>query len=397
MIRISVLLAVLTSACGVNQLQPLALHAAEQANVTTPVDIFISGDMGINNYRIPAIVRTGTGTLLAFAEARTQQSDCDTKWIVYRRSVDNGLTWTSVRNLTVVPAPGTTGNPAVVFDAITSTVVVLYAIGDPQHCNPTQWTMVIDDQGSDGVVWGAPRNISSMLGPWAGTLPGPGTAAQLPPSSQWPGRLVAIAHYGAYDADQVIYSDDHGLTWSLSNTSLKAMDEAVVVALSNGSLMVNMRNDHLNKCDCRATSISDDGGATWSLPIQYDPTLISPVCQASLVSILTNSSSGDAAHYAQSSPRIPVLFFANPASKTDRANITIRRSDDNGATWNNQMFLASPGDSWGGYSCLAAGYPIWTDASQGGREYGGLLYERYNDAGKQAISFRLFPLDLSAV
>ena len=56
-----------------------------------------------------------------------------------------------------------------------------------------------------------------------------------------------------------------------------------MVELPDGSILLNMRNEHLTSCDCRATSISYDGGETFA-PIVFDPVLISPVCQASIMS-----------------------------------------------------------------------------------------------------------------
>ena len=47
----------------------------------------------VNNYRIPAVARTHKGTLVAIAEARSANNDCLKKWLVYRRSTDNGTTW----------------------------------------------------------------------------------------------------------------------------------------------------------------------------------------------------------------------------------------------------------------------------------------------------------------
>jgi len=74
----------------------------------------------------------------------------------------------------------------------------------------------------------------------------------------------------------VWYSDDGGKTYNLSETVMEKMDEAQLVELANGSVMANMRNDHLSSCDCRAVAISNDGGKSFG-SITYDSTLISPV------------------------------------------------------------------------------------------------------------------------
>ena len=74
----------------------------------------------------------------------------------------------------------------------------------------------------------------------------------------------------------VWYSDDGGKSYSTAQHVLPGMDESVLVELGDGSLMANMRNNHLNSCDCRAVTVSRDGSKTFQ-NITYDATLISPV------------------------------------------------------------------------------------------------------------------------
>ena len=355
---------------------PLALLLAAAAAVAAPpdpVDVFTAGDAGVATYRIPSLVRTRSGALVALAEARTG-GDCAAKTVVSRRSADGGATWGPPALVFGGDAAGASaGNPTAVFDAVSGRVVVALALGNATACNPGQSMWVVDDGGSDGVSWGPPRDISAQVGAsWAGALPGPGTMAQLPGTSRWPGRLIFPAHRGAYGADAVIFSDDHGASWATAAATFKQMDEAAIaVASPSGELLLNMRNNHLTPCDCRATARSADGGATWSA-IAFDDTLIEPVCQGSLVSLAG------------------ALFFSNPATKTKRLNITVRRSDDGGHTWLPDTFVAF-GPSSAGYSCIAAGDAV---AEIGGKQFGGILYEAVNGSGAATVTFRLFPLDL---
>ena len=90
--------------------------------------------------------------------------------------------------------------------------------------------------------------------------------------------------------DLVWYSDDGGKTYTLSETVLEKMDEAQLVELGDGRVMANMRNDHLTSCDCRAVTISSDGGKSFG-NITYDPTLISPVRFIGNIIILAKLSS----------------------------------------------------------------------------------------------------------
>lgn len=338
------------------------------------VNVFTAGEAGVPQYRIPAIVQTGKGTLIAFAEARMQPaSDCGYKWIVAKRSLDGGATWGPL--ISVVGQNATrnsTGNPAATWDAVTGRVVLGFCTSPTGSCNPSTLTLTVDDGGSDGVAWGTPTIVP--LGQWSGTLPGPGNGAVVlsSPSSPAPRRLVFASHFGAYADDVVYYSDDGGATFAVSQTVLPKMDEVAVAELWNGSLMLNMRNDHVNSCQCRGVSLSHDGGATWS-PVAFDATLIEPVCQAALVSL------NDA------------LYFSNPASTSVRANITIRRTDARDTAWRNASLRVATGPQFGGYTALVPA-PLAVNASAGG-----ILYERTDTslppAQQDAIAFSVFPLD----
>jgi sialidase-1 len=365
------------------------------ADPTIPIDIFVPAGEP-NNYRIPALVRTSKGTLVAIAEARSSGADCCYKYLVSTRSTDNGTTWSPVSEIYGQSLPQTmgAGNPVAVFDNITNHIVLAGSVNDPNHCSPTLWTFVLDDGGSDGVSWSAPRNISAAIAPWGGATPGPGSGTQLGPLSAHPGRLIVPAHYGVYQDDISWYSDDHGATWTLSGTVLPNLDEVVTAALPSGRVMLNARSDHFNSsCDCRAVTYSEDGGATWNTPVQWDATLIEPVCQASLVTMgpLRDSQGGTS------------LFFSNPASKTERADITVRRSDDEGASWRANSWVVQRGPVWGGYSCIANGAPFTrADATNStlfpaGQEFGGIVFERnhfVNGSEINVISFAMFPVDM---
>mmetsp|Transcript_11440 Transcript_11440/g.30162 ORF Transcript_11440/g.30162 Transcript_11440/m.30162 type:complete len:145 (-) Transcript_11440:170-604(-) len=142
------------------------------------------------------------------------------------------------------------------------------------------------------------------------------------------------------------------------------MDEAALTQLPNGSVLLNMRHRQ-SPVKGRAVALSDDGGETFG-PIAYDATLISPVCQASIVSF------GG------------VTYFSNPASTSGRNHITIRRSTDSAATWSSSLLVEVSASA--GYSCLVKGaLPARADGGPG--DEGGILYE-----ASKGIAFARFPL-----
>lgn len=97
---------------------PVVARASGTATSASPVGVeqilFRSGTGGYGCFRIPALVRTGTGTLLAFAEGRTSPSCADRGDIdiVMRRSTNDGRTWGPIRAVLRRPCIGRGGHPA---------------------------------------------------------------------------------------------------------------------------------------------------------------------------------------------------------------------------------------------------------------------------------------------
>jgi sialidase-1 len=116
---------------------PSPAHATAQSAAPTPefdqqVLFKASQDPGYACFRIPAVVKTDDGTLLAFAEGRVlncgDAADID---IVVKRSTDDGLTWSPLQ---VVNHGGgdTHGNPAPIVDR-----------GRAASCSPRRTTRAV--------------------------------------------------------------------------------------------------------------------------------------------------------------------------------------------------------------------------------------------------------------
>ena len=143
--------------------------------------------------------------------------------------------------------------------------------------------------------------------------------------------------------DTIWYSDDFGLTYNVSNSLLYNMDEAQLVELSNGNIMANMRNEHYSfpnnsNCNCQGISISINSGLNFNKPIGNNQ-LISPICQSSIISLINNINNTN----------IYTIYFSNPDSISERVNMTVKKSIDNGNTWN-KGYRVFNGSS--AYSCL---------------------------------------------
>jgi sialidase-1 len=307
--------------------------AGESAKPFIQKDVFIGGENGYHTYRIPAIVTTDRGTLLAFCEGRkysgNDSGDID---LLLRRSTDGGTTW-SRQQVVWDDRDNTCGNPCVIIDCETGVVWLLmtWNRGDDSETKIIQRTskdtrrVFACHSSDDGATWSRPVEITTDVkkGDWTWYATGPGNGIQLTHGDH-KGRLVAPCDHREAKTDRycshVLYSDDHGRTWQLGGTAPQlGTNECAVVELTDGRLLLNMRN-HGDRKNTRAVCSSPDGGMTWDHP-GYDDMLIEPVCQASMLG-----------YRSKTGNREGWILFSNPAAM-QREKMTVRLSHDDGRTW----------------------------------------------------------------
>jgi sialidase-1 len=342
------------------------------AGSPTQVEVFRSGEAGYHTYRIPALLTTAKGTLLAFCEGRVNSGgDTGNIDILLRRSLDNGKTWQAVQKVADF-GENTIGNPTPVQDRTTGAIFLLLTsnpgkvsekqiVGDKAfHAGRTVW---ISRSSDDGATWTAPVEItaSTKLPGWTWYATGPGNGIQLRS-----GRLVIPCDHNTQDREgrysHVIYSDDHGATWKLGGNAGEKTNECAVAEMRDGGVLLNMRSYHGKHS--RAVQRSHDGGLTWDA-LQLDEKLVEPICQASLVSAVKPGKKPDGK-----------LLFSNPAATT-RSHMTVRLSVDDGKTWSASRLLH---EGPAAYSSLA----VLRDGSFG------LLYERGDKKPYERITFAHF-------
>ncbi len=342
--------------------------AAAASSAPSPVEqttVWKAGEGGYFSYRIPALLTTRKGTLLAFAEARkNSRSDTGDIDMVMKRSEDQGRTW-SAQQVFADQGANTIGNPCPVQDRATSTIWMPLT-GNPgdlaereieknsQRGTRTVWMTYSKD---DGRTWATPYEITSTAKDpgWGWYATGPGNAIQLRT-----GRLVIPCDHRRFAAQarhsHILYSDDHGQSWKLGGSAQPETNECAVVELNDGSLLLNMRS-YAGR-NRRALARSTDGGLTWT-DSGLDEQLIEPVCQASFIRF-------DRRH----------LLFSNPASKK-RERMTVRVSRDDAKTWSSGLVLH---EGPAAYSSLAALKGGWA----------GCLYERGEQTSYDTVAFARF-------
>jgi sialidase-1 len=313
------LCAVLTSCGGPTSTKSTNSPANNTSGQFDQQDLFKAGEAGYTGYRIPALVVSAKGTILAFAEARKGTGrDSDEIDLVLRRSFDHGKTWEPMR---IIADEGTRtmNQPTPVLDRDTGTIWLPF-------CKDNRQVFVMKST-DDGATWSTPVEITKdVKAPsWKYIGSGPGHGIQLksgrllipawgdtsPGPATWP-----EANWGKVQFSYAFYSDDHGATWKRGKPLDNDMsDECEVVETSDGKVYMNARSRQDKKA--RMSARSEDGGITWS-KLEADPNLPEPSCQAGL------------ARYSIGKDRI---LLTHPSSTTSRTRLTARLSYDEGRTW----------------------------------------------------------------
>lgn len=357
----------------------IQLSISLQAQETPTTDVYQKGQDGYACFRIPAIVRSKAGTLLAFAEARRNScSDTGNIDLVVKRSEDGGKTWSKA--ITVWDdGNNVCGNPAPIVDQETGRIILVTCwnlgedhekeIIDGKSKDSRRIYVLFSD--NDGKSWSTPKEITSSVKhpDWTWYATGPCHGIQLQ-GKKHKGRLVVSANHMVAGTktyhSQLIYSDDKGETWKLGGiVSKHGGNESSVSELKNGDLMLNMRNYNREESKSRSYVISKDGGETVS-EMQYLPELIEPICQGSTLNYMKN---GKVSNY---------ILFSNPASTVKREKMTIKLSENNGKTWPYTYLV---------YSGPAA-YSDLVNLPDGNI---GLLYEYGTDNAYEKIGFTRIP------
>ena len=318
-----------------------------------------AGDDGVAAYRIPGLVTTPRGTLIAvydvrYAGAWDLQADID---VGMSRSTDGGRTWEPMRIILDMGEYGGRpqvengiGDPSVLVDPKTGKIFVL---GTWTHGIPGQraWTAVgqglepgetaqlmLTTSDDDGLTWSAPRNLTRQIKQpeWYFTFQGPGRGITMAD-----GTLVFPMQFintEKIPSSTIMISRDGGETWEMGTPARSNTTESQVAEIEPGVLMLSMRD---NRGTGRAVAITRDGGKTWT-EHPRSGWLPDPVCMASILQVPA----------AENCFGVDLLLFSNPADWRDRKNMTIRASLDKGMTWlpENELCI-DDGYSWG-YSCL---------------------------------------------
>lgn len=363
----------------------------------TRQELFATGQGGYAHYRIPGIIVTRKGTILAYAEARKSlRGDWGTTDIVLRRSTDRGATWSPFRVIAAVDGPKAK-NPVAVVQKLGSDEEVTYnnpvAIAD-RKSGAVHFLFCLEymrafymRSDDDGQTFSKPVEITSVFDafrpeyPWKVLATGPGHGIQLRN-----GRLLVPiwistgtgGHAHRPSVTSTIYSDDSGQTWKRGEIAVPDTpdqvfpSETAAAQLSDGRVMLNVRTE--SKTHRRTVVTSPDGATHWSKP-RFDPRLLEPICFGTILSL-----GGKRLVFANPDTLDKTGAAAEPGKNRDRKNLTVQFSDDDGATWKSKRVMEP---SWSGYSDLAQGSD-------------GTIYHFYELGAKDGMAFQTASLQLAA-
>lgn len=318
--------------------------------------VFSRGEGGYYCIKIPSILITSKGSLLAFGEARLFScGDYTQTDLVYKRSTDNGQTWSSMKILYRGNSTSSNddftrvGNVAPVQLKTSERILIPFCKN-----NLIPMLTLSDD---DGVTFSDPQVIPNVTKPdwkWIGFGPPAGLLLQS-------NRILIPSYYttlprddGLFSTGYVMLNDHDGQLdkWYLGGEfkhELYFPNEAQAVELlpQSNSIFINSRTLETR----RIGAFSNDGGISFHSVKLLHP-LIQPIsgCEGSTI-------------YDVNSRK---LFYTGINTKSFvRSNLTLWTSDNLGERW---KFVKTifPGPS--AYSALT----IMTDQSIG------LLYEWAN-------------------
>ena len=307
-------------------------------------DVFTSDAEGYASIRIPSVIVTKQGTVLAFAEARIKPTDQAENKIVTKRSTDGGRTWSALR---VIHDDGANSlnNPTAVQEQASGRIFLMYQ-RIPAHLREQSAGVATGLEGpdiyrnflvwsdDDGATWTNPLDVTATtkrLERATTIASGPGIGIQLTRGAH-KGRLIIPFNEGPFGKWQnfAVFSDDAGKSWRYGADVPGALlpngkggersqiNEVQMVEMSDGSVRLDSRQ--FAGARVRKTSVSHDGGETWS-PIVDLPELRDPSCMAGVLRYSFDDGAGHG----------KMLHTGPDSGKREHGTVYLSRDD--GATW----------------------------------------------------------------
>lgn len=318
--------------------------------------VMAPGDYGSAYYRIPGIITAKDGSLVAVTDARKYSQgdlpgDID---VTVRRSTDGGATWSEP----VIIAKGTGtkqgyGDAALVQTNEPNGLLCIFAgangLWDSTPNDPIR--TYYSKSSDNGVTWSDPVDITDQIY---------GAGCSDPTRAAWrasfcasgrglltrDGRIMFVAaiRYSASNTtlyNHVVYSDDNGATWHVSESAMTGGDESKVVELNDGTILMSIRRQGGGP---RYFNTSSDNGETWGTHSEW-PELVEQGCNGDIVRYTSTLDGYDKDR----------ILHTIVNDQSTRQNVTMFLSYDEGKTWGVKKSICPTGSAYSSVTILEDG------------------------------------------
>lgn len=328
----------------------LALSCSTRRVVETPmvqsvadtafeVCLFRPGDYGSRNWRIPAVLCLDDGTLLMTCDRRKNNEsdlpqDID---IVCRRSTDGGRTWSKPVNIVEGGGVGYGYGDAALVQCKNGDVICAFAghNGYFQSDEDRPIRTFVCRSTDGGASWNEKEELTFLL--WGSRAVNPvcrdyracffssGNGLRLRRGDK-AGRImfaVPMLRRSEYVSDNfVVYSDDDGRTWQVSQMAYSGGDEAKLMELVDGCILLSTRQNGARGYNCSA-----DGGETWGTQGRWNE-MTTNACNGDILRVFATDC-GDSCN---------LLLHSLPNSM-NREKVSLFSSRDEGRSWQHSTTL----------------------------------------------------------
>ena len=294
----------------------------------------------VSCYRIPSIITTDKGTLIAAADERVMsckdlKSNKDIN-IVIRTSNDDGKSWSSINRLVDYPFGESASDPSMIFDKKRQQIYLFYNYMNLEKEKDVYYLKYVTSL-DNGRTWSHPIDITTQISKpeWKNNFKFITSGRGFQTSN---GTLLHSL-VNLQNGTHVFGSNDHGKTWYITDSPLSLGDESKIVELNDGSWLVNSR---ANNKGIRYSHISKNQGKSWTTKPEI--TLVDPGCNASLVKY-------DYGKYINSD----LLLLSNINNQSKREKIVIRHSLNGGETWSEPKIIYAGSAAYSSMTVLSNG------------------------------------------
>ncbi len=319
--------------------------------------LYAPGDNGSVGYRIPAMEILPNGNLVTAIDRRwNSEGDLANKIdIIARISEDGGYTWSEEYPIAIAPdAQNGRGDCALVV-CEDGSIVAGFVGGNGYFASSSYdpissfisrstdggktWTEIAEGGAGDITqqIWGSSVTDDNIRRNGTGAFFGSGRGLRLShqtgANAHKNGRIMfvtALRNSSSTIYSYVVYSDDNGLTWKVSNSAFTGADEAKVTELSDGTILMSIR-----RTGARGYNTSTDGGETWGTQGVWND-LSANACNGDILNYTLTSDGYDTNRLIHS---LPINDGTNA-----RKQVSIYLSYDEGKTWTRKKTLF-PGNS----------------------------------------------------